>query len=100
VKALAVGRWVLGGLVLALLILFALSNTQEVELGLFPTGLAVGMPLSVAILGAMGIGFFLGGLVVWFTSLRHRRAARRAHAAVRLLEAKHQELTARTAAPR
>ena len=99
-KALTVGRWVACGLVLALLILFALSNTQDVELGLFPTGLAVGMPLSVAVLGAMGIGFFLGGLMVWITSFRHRRAAKRAQAAVRLLEAKHQELTARVAAPR
>jgi hypothetical protein len=46
----------------------------------------------------MAIGFFLGGLMVWFTSLRHRRRARRAEATVRLLEAKHQELAARTPA--
>ena len=78
------------------MVVFALSNTEPVRLGLFPLGrLPVEVPLSVVILAAMGLGFFLGGLRLWVTSLRHRRAARRAEAAVRLLEAKHQELKSR-----
>ena len=82
------------------MVLFALSNSEPVALRLFPLGaLPFELPLSVAILAAMGIGFFLGGLRVWFISLMHRRAARRAEATVRLLEAKHQELTARSASP-
>ena len=56
-------------------------------------------PLSVAILAAMGLGFFLGGLRVWFTAIGHRRAARRAEEAMRLLEARYQELKARPATP-
>ena len=83
------GRWIAGLLVLAFLLLFALSNRDMVEIGLFPTGLSMVMPLSVAVLGALGIGFFSGGLVVWIASFRHRRAAKRAEAALRDLEAKH-----------
>jgi putative membrane protein len=80
------------------MVLFALSNTEPVRIGLFPLGwLPFQVPLSVAILAAMGLGFFLGGLRVWFASLRYRRAARRAEQAARLLEAKQRELQARPA---
>jgi lipopolysaccharide assembly protein A len=85
---------------LLVMVLFALSNREPVRLGLFPLGrLPFELPLSVVILAAMGLGFFLGGLRLWFTALQHRRAARRAEAAVRLLEAKHQELKARASGP-
>jgi lipopolysaccharide assembly protein A len=96
----SVFRWVVGVPLLLLMVLFALSNTEPVRLALFPLGgLPFDLPLSVALLAAMGFGFFLGGLWVWFTALRHRRAARRAEAEVRLLEARHQELKSRPAAP-
>jgi uncharacterized integral membrane protein len=98
VKLRALSRWIVGIPLLLLMVLFALSNRDPVQLGLFPLGrLPFEMPLSVVILAAMGVGFFLGGLRVWFTALRHRRAARRAEAAMRLLEAKHQELKAHEA---
>ena len=89
-------RWLVGIPLLLLMILFALSNTDPVRIGLFPTDLSIEMPLSVAILAAMGIGFLLGGLRVWTDALRHRRAARRAQATVRLLEAKQREQVARS----
>ena len=92
-------RWVVGIPLLLLMVLFALSNSEPVPLGLFPTGYSVEVPLSVAILVSMGIGFFLGGLRLWFTALHYRRAAQRAEEAVRLLEAKHQELKARASGP-
>lgn len=95
-KLRALSRWVVGIPLLLLMVVFALSNREPVPLGLFPLGrLPFDVPLSVVILAAMGLGFFLGGLRVWFTALRHRRAARRAEEAVRLLEARHQELKAR-----
>lgn len=95
-KLRAFSRLVVGIPLLLLMVLFALSNTEPVRLGLFPLGsLPVDVPLSVAILAALGLGFLLGGLRLWFTATRHRRAARRAEEAVRLLEAKHQELKAR-----
>jgi uncharacterized integral membrane protein len=85
---------------LLLMVLFALSNREPVQLGLFPLGhLPFEVPLSVVVLTAMGLGFFLGGLRLWFTALRHRRAARRAEAAMILLEARHQELKARASGP-
>jgi putative membrane protein len=80
---------------LLLLVLFALSNTVPVRLGLWPTGLSLEAPLSLAILGAMGLAFLIGGLLVWIAELGQRRRARRAEQTVRLLEAQVQELRSR-----
>jgi uncharacterized integral membrane protein len=80
---------------LLLLVLFALSNTASVRLGLWPTGWSLEAPLSLAILGAMAVAFLIGGLLVWITELSQRRRARRAEEAVRLLEAQVQALKAR-----
>jgi lipopolysaccharide assembly protein A len=100
VRVRAIGRCVIGVPLLLLLILFALSNTDPVRLELFPLGsLPFDVPLSLAILLAMGIGFCLGGLRLWFTALHDRRVARRAGEAVRLLEAKQRELKSRASAP-
>ena len=90
-------RWVVGIPLLLLMVLFALSNTELVRLGLFPFGqLPFEVPLSMAILAALGVGYFLGGLHLWIPALQHRRRARRAEEAMRLMEAKHQELQARS----
>jgi uncharacterized integral membrane protein len=79
------------------LVLFALSNTEMVRLGLWPTDYGLEVHLSVAILVAMAIAFFFGGVVVWFSALAHRSRARRAERHVRLLEAQVKELKARPA---
>jgi uncharacterized integral membrane protein len=81
------------------LAVFALSNTQIVALGLWPTDLVLDVPLSLAILGGMAVAFLVGGLVVWLAELGQRRRARRAERTVRLLQAKVQELEARGPAP-
>lgn len=86
----------LGLLVLLFLILFALSNREDVQIGLFPFGLTVVVPLSVAILGAMGLGALIGGAMVWISGFRHRRAAKRAEAASRALAMKGGPSTAVT----
>jgi uncharacterized integral membrane protein len=80
---------------LLLLVLFALSNTTPVRLGLWPTGLSLELPLSLGILGGMALAFVVGGVLVWFSELGQRRRARRAEQTVRLLEAQVQELKAR-----
>lgn len=80
---------------LLLLVLFALSNTAPVRIGLWPTGWSLEMPLSIAILGGMALAFLIGGLLVWIAELGQRRRARRAEQAVRLLEAQVQELKSR-----
>jgi len=67
---------------LVLLVVFALSNPQPVPLGLWPTDYSLEVPVSIAILTASGVFFFLGALFVWFGSVaartRHRRAEKRA----------------------
>ncbi len=81
--------------ILIVLILFALSNTGSVQVGLWPTGLSVHAPLSLVVLGGMAIAFLLGGFLVWFTELGQRRRARRAERQVRMLEAQVEDLKAR-----
>jgi uncharacterized integral membrane protein len=77
------------------LVLFLLSNTEIVRLGLWPTDYSVEVHLSLAILIAMAVAFLLGALVVWVSSLSQRRRARRAERTVRLLEAQIEALQAR-----
>ena len=83
---------------LLILVLFALSNTAPVRLGIWPTDFSVQIPLSVAILAGMAIAFLIGGLLVWISALGQRRRARRAEMTVRLLEAQVQELKAQVPA--
>jgi uncharacterized integral membrane protein len=78
---------------LVIMVIFALSNTDDVRLGFFPLGsLPFEIPLCVVVLASLGLGYFLGGLRVRIAELRHRRAARRAQRTVRLMEAKNQEI--------
>lgn len=81
---------------LIILVAFALSNRQEVALGLWPTDLSWQVPLSLAVLGCMGVAFLLGALIAWGGALSQRRRARRAEDTVRVLEAQVAELKART----
>jgi uncharacterized integral membrane protein len=80
-------------------VLFALSNTEIVRLGLWPTDYSLEAHLSLAILAAMAIGFLLGALVVWMSELGQRRRARRAERTVRLLESQVEALQARDVRP-
>ena len=88
-------RLVILALFLLLLVLFALSNTAPVRVGLWATGWSLEAPLSLAILGGMALAFLIGGLLVWIAELRQRRRARRAEQTVRLLEAQMQDLKSR-----
>ncbi len=85
---------------LVLLVLFALTNRAVVSLGLWPTGLHLEAPLSLVVLGAAGVAFLAGAVVVWVNELAQRRRARRAEAMVRRLEGEVEILRARLAAPR
>ncbi len=85
---------------LLLLVLFALSNTQGVRLGLWPTDLTLDLPLAVAVLAAMGIAFLIGAIVLWVSVLGARMRARRAEHTARLLEAQIAQLQAELGALR
>jgi uncharacterized membrane protein YciS (DUF1049 family) len=78
------------------LVLFALSNTEMVRLGIWPTDYSLEVHLSLAILIAMAVAFLLGAMMVWVSELSQRLRARRAERAVRLLEAQIEALKAGT----
>lgn len=80
-------RLLIGIPLLTLIVMFALSNTQPVQLGLWPLDYRLELPLSVAVLAGMAIAFLAGGLIVWLGALGQRRQARDAAHTVRLLEA-------------
>lgn len=86
-------------LFLAVVVSFALSNSQPVVLGLWPTGLTTTLPLSIAILAAMAVALLLGGLFIWGASLGARGRARRAEERVRALEAQVASLKAAASTP-
>jgi len=80
---------------LVVLVAFALSNPQPVALRIWPVDFySLQVPLSIAILAASGLFFFLGALFVWFGSVMARGRAGRAERRAAALEA---ELKARAA---
>jgi uncharacterized integral membrane protein len=74
-------------ILILILVLFALTNRQDVTLGFWPTDYTAEVPLSVAVLVGMAVAFFLGAAMVWIDKLGLRRRARRAEAAVIRLKA-------------
>jgi uncharacterized integral membrane protein len=83
--------------IVVLLVLFALSNETMTRFGLWPTDYSVNLPLSLAMLGAMGATFVLGGLTAYVSVMSARRRARRAERAVRALEREVNALQSRLA---
>lgn len=83
-------RWILFLPLAGLVVLFALSNRQPVELRLWPLDLVWQAPLSLAVLGAAAVAFLLGAGIVWLSDLpargRSRSAQRRAAALERELD--------------
>ena len=82
---------------LLLLVLFGLSNRQEVALELWPFDLAWVVPLSVAMLILAAVAFLFGAAVTWASALAARRQTRRFREAARVLEAELAEHRARAA---
>lgn len=91
-------RWLRLGIglpILVILVSFALSNRTPVQIGLWPTGISVEIPVSLAVLIAAGLAFVVGGLTVWLAAFPQRGRARRAEHTVRLLEDQVKALKAR-----
>ena len=88
-------RVLLAAPVLIVLVVFALSNRQVVQLGLWPTDIMVDLPLSITVLVAAGLFFIAGALMTWGTSVAMRGRARKAERTVRQLEAEVQALKSR-----
>jgi uncharacterized integral membrane protein len=77
---------------LLIFVLFALSNTQTVQLGIWPTDYSLQAPLSVIILVAMAIAFLIGATLTWAAALGARLRARRAEHTISTLEAQIETL--------
>ncbi len=88
-------RWVLFLPLLVLLALFALSNTQEVEIRLWPLDAAWAASLGIAMLLFGAAAFLVGAALVWASHVPERRRARRVEQAARLLEAELASIKAR-----
>ena len=84
---------------LVLLVTFALSNSHDVRVALWPVPGAVEIPVSIALLVAMAVGVLFGAVMLWVPALGLRRRARRAEQAAELLESQIRQLKARNAAP-
>ncbi len=84
---------------LVLLVTFALSNSHDVRIALWPVPGAAEIPVSIALLVAMAVGVLLGAVMVWIPALGLRRRARRAEQAAELLESQIRLLKARSTAP-
>jgi len=69
--------WLCVLIVAAALALFAISNQENVALGLWPVPYLIEVPLYVAVLVALLIGFLLGDFAAWLAARRWRREARR-----------------------
>jgi uncharacterized integral membrane protein len=86
--------WIITVPLLAIAVIFAVNHRQTVEIDLWPLPIAVAPPFYLIVLGAIFVGFLLGGLVVWWSQGRHRRRERRER--VRAQEAEHElEVTRR-----
>jgi uncharacterized integral membrane protein len=84
--------WIVVALVAVVLALFAASNRLSVALGLWPLPIMIELPLYLAILGALLIGFMGGALAAWIAGRRRRRENRRRGRRIGVLE---RELAAR-----
>ncbi len=82
---------------LLIIVLFALSNQQVVQLTLWPTDFQVEMPLSLAALALAFVFFLVGALMAWSGTVSARSRARRAEAQVRQLRGQVEALQARPA---
>ena len=69
--------WIFVLIVAFVLALFAVSNREMVSLGLWPVPFLVEIPLYVAVLAALAVGFLIGELAAWIAGRRWRREARR-----------------------
>jgi uncharacterized integral membrane protein len=69
-------RWSITVVVAVLLVIFAVSNRQAVEVTFWPFPVAIASPLSLVVLGAVVLAFLVGQFVAWLGAQRWRHEAR------------------------
>lgn len=84
--------WFIAGPLIAVAVLFALSNRGFVELSIWPLPFSVPAPVYLVALGGLAVGFFAGGIVAWFGAGRTRARARVAERTLRAREVELEDL--------
>src|SRR6185437_2762540 len=74
---LKIFRWTLIGILVLILIVFAVSNRQPIALSLWPLPIELNTRLYLVVLLTLLVGFLVGELVAWLNGRRWRREARR-----------------------
>ena len=78
--------WIFVAPIAAGLALFAVSNRENVSLGLWPLPFVLDLPLYLAILFALLIGLVVGALAAWGAGASARREVRRRGRRIAALE--------------
>ena len=68
------------------LAIFAVSNRESVEVGLWPTPFLVELPLYLVVLATLLIGFLIGEMAAWIAARHWRREVRRRGRRIAALE--------------
>lgn len=84
--------WLIAGPLIALAVLFALSNRGTVELSIWPLPFSLPAPVYLVALGGLAVGFLAGGIVAWFGAGRIRARARAAERSLRARDVELEDL--------
>ena len=69
-------EYVVASVVLIVLIVFSVSNRNQLEINLFPFPFLIEVPIYIALLGVLIIGVVIGGFVVYISNLGVRSTLR------------------------
>jgi uncharacterized integral membrane protein len=91
--------WIILALLALALALFAASNRGMIALGFWPFGLALELPLYLAILLTFFVGLLCGALAAWIGGRHWRREARQRRRRMTALESELEATQAHLAGP-
>jgi uncharacterized integral membrane protein len=70
--------WIVTLPITVIVVIFAISNLDEVAFGFWPLDGTFSLPLYIAVLVAFVVGFICGGVVLWLSAGKVRRRMRKA----------------------
>lgn len=79
--------WLATAIAALLVVLFVVSNTAPVAIGLWPFDARLVLPLAVAVLAVAAVAFLFGAAVAWAAGRPHRAKAKRLERSVEVLQA-------------